>query len=468
MKRIVVICLALALLAGCAPAEEVSSSGVSSVAQTAQEPAASVFSVGALDNVRWSDYGAGSNGGDAYYELATLTENASGTGGATRRASLILRTDYEALTQTPLCSVPGCAHSDASCPAYVEGNNVAVAAIGDRVYLMHSVYSTSIVSGNLSETAFIDVVDSAGTQRRRLVTFPQGWEMYSSSFLYTDGAALYGQYYDYNGNLSGGVRVELATGEYAVFELGGDNTVGVTGSSFVMWHTEYALETDIWPGVAGDESWRVNAQQPEEWMLYYDLAAGTRTRISMPPLNFYRETEDGGENASLVQIRNGGMYQMITQTADGEIVRQTLRQTDLFTGEQRELAVFQASASVQWLDAGALDLLPACAGTPEPYLSACAVTPNGVGYELAYLVDIQSGALREALLKADNLYGDASLNVLPLAQTNSGLWLMPMAAANDAWGGVRYSYALAAPETVFAGNGELRYIQMGTPPGALG
>ena len=76
MKRIVVICLALALLAGCAPAEEVSSSGVSSVAQTAQEPAASVFSVGALDNVRWSDYGAGSNGGDAYYELATLTEKA--------------------------------------------------------------------------------------------------------------------------------------------------------------------------------------------------------------------------------------------------------------------------------------------------------------------------------------------------------------------------------------------------------
>ncbi|MFQ7002710.1 MAG: hypothetical protein ACLRRT_02830 [Ruthenibacterium lactatiformans] len=36
-----------------------------------------------------------------------------------RRVSMLC-VDYAALTQAPLCSVPGCGHSDAACPAYIE------------------------------------------------------------------------------------------------------------------------------------------------------------------------------------------------------------------------------------------------------------------------------------------------------------------------------------------------------------
>lgn len=57
---------------------------------------------------------------------------------------------------------------------------------------------------------------------------------------------------------------------------------------------------------------------------------------------------------------------------------------------------------------------------------------------------------------------------MPLARTNGGLWLVPVAAMEDPWGGMRRSYALTAPETVFAGSGELQYIRMWTPPDAMG
>ena len=57
--------------------------------QTVQEPPAPTFAVGVLDTVQWSGYGTGSNGGDAYYELAVLAENAAGPDGLTRRVSML-------------------------------------------------------------------------------------------------------------------------------------------------------------------------------------------------------------------------------------------------------------------------------------------------------------------------------------------------------------------------------------------
>lgn len=80
MKRIFALCLVLALLAGCAPAPSAPSSGAPASSQTVQEPPAPTFAVGVLDTVQWSGYGTGSNGGDAYYELAVLAENAAGPG----------------------------------------------------------------------------------------------------------------------------------------------------------------------------------------------------------------------------------------------------------------------------------------------------------------------------------------------------------------------------------------------------
>ena len=89
MKRIFALCLVLALLAGCAPAPNAPSSGAPASSQTVQEPPAPTFAVGVLDTVQWSGYGTGSNGGDAYYELAVLAENAAGPDGLTRRVSML-------------------------------------------------------------------------------------------------------------------------------------------------------------------------------------------------------------------------------------------------------------------------------------------------------------------------------------------------------------------------------------------
>ena len=79
-----------------------------------------------------------------------------------------------------------------------------------------------------------------------------------------------------------------------------------------------------------------------------------------------------------------------------------------------------------------------------------------------------TGTIRRFLLRAEEPYTGGETAALPLARTNGGLWLVPLAAMEDPWGGMRRSYALAAPETVFAGSGELQYIRMWTPPDAMG
>ena len=157
---------------------------------------------------------------------------------------------------------------------------------------MGSVYGTWFVQNAASSAAaaYIDVVDASGARRKRVMEFPQGWEVYSDSFSYTDGGALYGSYYDHSENVSGGVRVDLATGEYTVFETGGDSILGVSGSSFLMRHYEYPLDDGVYPGVAVGEAEQVRGQQMDEWLVQYDLAAGTRMRLGSPQMDWYGST----------------------------------------------------------------------------------------------------------------------------------------------------------------------------------
>ena len=93
---------------------------------------------------------------------------------------------------------------------------------------------------------------------------------------------------------------------------------------------------------------------------------------------------------------------------------------------------------------------------------------SGAGCVPAYLIDVRDVQLREVLLRAEEPYTGGETAALPLARTNGGLWLVPVAAMEDPWGGMRRAYALTAPETVFAGSGELQYIRMWTPPDAMG
>ena len=297
--------------------------------------------------------------------------------------------------------------------------------------------------------------------------FPQGWEVYSDSFSYTDGGALYGSYYDHSENVSGGVRVDLATGEYTVFETGGDSILGVSGSSFLMRHYEYPLDDGVYPGVAVGEAEQVRGQQMDEWLVQYDLAAGTRMRLGSPQMDWYGEYDGYGYLGGMY-VRDGKLYQMFIQDDDGDASLKTLLERDIFNGTQRALASFRPSASVPWLDFGLHDILPACCGEQEPYLWAGAFSISGAGCVPAYLIDVRDGQLREVLLRAEEPYTGGETAALPLARTNGGLWLVPVAAMEDPWGGMRRSYALTAPETVFAGSGELQYIRMWTPPDAMG
>ena len=96
-------------------------------------------------------------------------------------------------------------------------------------------------------------------------------------------------------------------------------------------------------------------------------------------------------------------------------------------------------------------MTPYAAGEQEPYLWAGAFSAQpSSGSVLAHLIDVRTAAV-QVLLRAEEPYTGGETAALPLARTNGGLWLVPVAAMEDPWGGMRRSYALAAPETVFAG-----------------
>lgn len=98
--------LAALLLTACASATD-----TAPLTTPTPEPTATATPTPAAGDFAWLNRHESSfNSGDAYYEM--VYRNHGG---------LLLKTDYATAAQTVACTVPGCTHDSADCPAWFPG-----------------------------------------------------------------------------------------------------------------------------------------------------------------------------------------------------------------------------------------------------------------------------------------------------------------------------------------------------------
>lgn len=430
------------------------------------------FAVGRLYDLAWADVSFGVNDGKAFYKLERIpdTENAADSQQESYNY-LITRIDYETLVQAPLCSLPDCMHQTPDCPAFVGGTyweSFSLAVIEGQLYVLHNFdegvageYGNPAIMDQM--TVWLDRAATDGSGRRRVAALSAGWVLDPNGFPVTDGDALYGQYADLSNYFVRGVRVALETGETTTFSFGLDDSeqlLGAWNGQFILLRSDDTLLQTAYPGVMTPERNDVFRSAFGAYyarsLLLYDPATGTRTDLS-----------DALMQAGLFTIPyytfiQQGKFYYINSYADAP---QTVWQIGLTDGTVRVLTEFPPPATA-WYSLHALRLFPAGSDHMEPYVQGS----YWLYRDERFLLDIRDGSVLEIGLRYTPYYNaDDTIPSNPIAQTDSGLWLVPVDYRLDPWGNDRIAYALAAPETVITGAGDVYPIQMWSyPDEALG
>ncbi len=474
MKRMTGIraCAALlcVLLTACARQEDVSAApnalasaagGASGLMNTLP---ALPFSVGTLYETDWGGQTLGCSDGKAFYSIATVSA-VTDERMYMYQDRILLRLDYETRVQAPLCAVPGCAHADASCPAYVSADGFDedywLAVVEGRLYLLRTGWSDALLQadGVSRPTVWIDRVATDGTGRARLVDLPTGWTLNEPPQL-TDGAALFGQYTDQSDQAVHGVRIDLENGEYTSFSFGldsGEKLLGAAGKQFILYRNDSVMSQMAYPEVMGQELYQLvgDYNSPGKNNIYrFDPATGARGIVNwlLKPSELQAATSFYGF------IQQGKYYYYL-----GSEERQSLWEHDLVSGVSRPLVPSGVPADSGWFFVEPLRLFPSGSGSAEPYLVSY-LWANG---SVVYLISVSDGGQHRIGLQYETSYGENEYSI-PRAQTESGLWLVPTGRMDTVWGPSRYTYGLARPETVFSGEGEVLPVQMWNAPQALG
>lgn len=429
------------------------------------------FPVGTLYAPSWSHsesslYGCSS--GTAYYELEQANVFVDAAGDQWEEL-LILRTDFATRVQAPLCSVPGCAHTDTGCPAYLRARSdrstFYLGIVNGQLYVLHTYWREieSPRSAGEKPAAWLEAAAMDGSGRTPLTELPPEWRI-PGPFLLTDGTALYGQFVDTSDSSIHGIRIELESGDYTSFSFGldsGEELVGALGNQFLLSRSNHAIAEIAYPDIISSaERFYLTdqtafAQLMNEFVLL-NPAAGTRSRLSEALLPLAQ-----GPSPYILFYQQQKYYFV---TADTSVLTQRLWQCDFAKNECHILAQRVSDPDGGWWTIGSLTLFPSDSGIEEPYLQGSYWDGDT---EQGFLLDVHDGAVYPTALRYRQAYYGTS-PVVPLAQTDDGLWLVQTAEMPDSWGRYRFSYALAAPETVFSGEGELYPIQMWMPETPLG
>lgn len=433
------------------------------------------FPVGTLHMLSWGSAEGGfygCNGGTAYYGLmqANVSVDASGN---RWEDWLIVRTDFETRVQAPLCGVPGCTHTDDSCPAFLRSRssmeNFYVGIVNGQLYVLHNFWWELIGRSNAESkpTVWLEAAALDGSGRTRLTELPPEWQLLDA-FLLTDGAALYGQYVDWTDSSMHGIRVELESGNYTTFSFGLDGSEELAGAldgQFILSRSNEAFPTLAYPDIiAHQERYSIpnyySYVRLSRKVVLLDPATGTRRSLNETLMPFV----DDITGSALLYTAFFQQQKYYCITGDAFSQPQIVWQSDPAANESRMLAQNDLDQDQDWWNIQSLTLFPAGSGLEEPYLYGSYWEGND---NYGFLLDVHDGAIRPIALRYQSAYSGTS-PVIPLAQTNDGLWLVQTAEVPTVWGRYRFSYALAAPETVFSGKGELYPIQMWTAEAPLG
>lgn len=385
---------------------------------------------------------------EAAYELAACGQHYDEETQAIVYECLILKTDYAARTQKPLCGIDGCQHTDERCPAYVLNPRHAIqlGIIDGRVCLLNP-YADTVPETNCP---WLEAADPAGMGRKRLCTFPGARQL---SLTASDGQAAYGQTDGKNG-----VRIDMNTGALTPFSIqsGGDfqaDLLGAAGKGLVLNVLTASLNLSICPSAGKSEAfssvWNGGLAQ-EGRTVYYDTSTGLR-RV-LPPSEMKNRALSGGFSLGMWK----GKWFFVER---GEKTW-TLWEEDIPSAAPRELHTFSGSDP----NLSYHTLLPAMAAGQDSCLKLCAYDRSGKTETT--LVNLGT---KEVFSCAWHVQGSDTYSFDgPLAQTSDGRWLVAVREMDGTEDSPRYTYALIDTQTLKTGVGEPEQIEPWLPEPALG
>lgn len=454
MKQLFSLALAALILAACTDASSLPI--IEPADPAAPDPAGeaqAAFTVGTLFELPMTCGGwRGYNTGDAYYEIVQTYPSDFG--------GLILKTDYAAMTQAPLCRVPGCTHDSEDCPAYLPGwYRTGIFVLDGRVYVHYEAYDaefrqaqqseeeleTWLQSAGLSpedeaarraehiqalQPSFIDVITEDGLRRERLFTQPDELD-WDTTFRYCDGQALYGIEIG-NSLTERGVRLDLTTGQIDYFDLlPRESIVGVEGSCFLTERIvadEPLLDTY-------DDLYFATFQNAEEEFDLLDPATGERRRLASVP-------HEGLWEISLVEYLHGKLY--LERRIDTNLTR--LDRYDPASDTTVTLMEYEMSRYT-WGSNRSGNFMPVGRGAEQGYICLAAADGSGTLWQM----DVETGELYEITQKLwyGGPDGDGSVHVV--AQTGDGRWMVGVSVHEPVSYNSRRDYGLIDPAAFLRG-----------------
>lgn len=481
MKRLQKLpCVLLALvLAACAapagqPQEPPAAEGETATAETAVDETA--FPVGEIYKI---PYMAGSfwgyNTGDAYYECVAAPPNNMGR--------LIVKTDYETLTQTPVCQVEGCTHDSEACPAYQPfGARVGLFVLDGEVCVyyigMSWEYDSSmtdeefeawLAEAGLSEEeeaeqryvremnqmpTYIDVIAADGLSRRRLLTLDpeEGW---MNTQFFCDGAALYTWTWDESGGGKRpctGLRLDLATGETQTFPMmAREDLIDTIGGRLL---TRRVVTDEPLPDNYNSAYYAALQNARIEFDLV-ELATGHRVQIYSTPYDM-----NTWESAGYFANYKGKLYffKNTTNTMGGqekawvEYYDIRTKESGILTEDLPAIGGWQV-ISLPTTDVG---MMPVGGDKQKRYIwmERASGDPFATG---EYRLDLETGEVYETTQewKSSRYIGAA----LVMAETNDGRWLIGYQSHSGS-GGSRCDYGLIDREAFLQGSDDYDLVEM--------
>ena len=470
LKKLLPLCLAAALLAGCGasaqkPAEPSDAAAPpAAVTQATAEQAAPGFTVGTLHPLGMTSLGEGDAiNKDAYYEIA---EQAS-LGG------LILKTDYATGVQSSVCKRPGCTHDNAGCPAYLASTiRTSVAAVAGRVCVLYSgrdkdMAQKQAVQAPLptqdptltpeeqaaadaqaaldAQPSFIEVVSADGTARTRLMEMP-GKPL---SYGWCDENAIYAVRSEALGSEHTELlRIALDGGGCSTVPLPlGATVAGVTGNRFLLNRivSDQNLETLLQTG--DQTAYQAALQNASSEYELWDMATGAAEKVY---------ARGAADRYSLAGTYDGKLYfSESTADAQGEQTQSWLTEVNAADGSVRTLTEELPEKNmwpVRLLELG----LPGDGDAPRGFLwmeATAAYTPDSNDY----LIDLRDGSATRITQRAP--FEDYYATAYPVAQTNDGRWMISAGGVTSAHN-ARSRYGLIDPADYLAGGTDYRMVSM--------
>lgn len=459
-RHLAAIPLAALLLTACASATD-----AAPLTTPTPEPTATATPTPAAGDFAWLNrHDSSFNSGDAYYEM--VYRNHGG---------LLLKTDYATAAQTVVCTVPGCTHDSADCPAWFPGRYryYCPFTAGGAVYVLNApVFHTDQTWEEYREEYLTPQLDSTDLTPEELEAHYYGrWQQESAApqvyrltddgktcidlpaesvdyeFVFCDDAALYGMTTSgNNGQNTKAVRVDLTTGALQSVPLE-PTEYFVTCYDGALLTVRYVTDA---PLPDDFEQFRAAVQSATVEFDRYDPRTGERRKLIERPYNIADERFSG-----YLGTHNGKLYFEEREALQGGgYNRGALQEYDPADGSTA--TVWDAPPTGNLWDYRDTDtnVLPARGSRAEDWLWLYG-TDGAVGGNRCYLMNAAARELVPITQRMKNYTYDIPPS--RLAQTADGRWLF-WTESNDE--NAHLAYGLIAPNDFAAGSTDYTPVEM--------